>query len=167
MSFACRLRAVYSCSAHHLCVPRTVRMSSTCRLHCLRVVCEQSARPPCTIRELSARHPRTIRELSAHLPRTVREVSARIVPSIVHLLTLPFILDSPKWLAKVGQWKECESALQRLRGKHADVYQEAAEIRVYNKFLVWFGIVWSGDMKCHKKRAFSMTPETMTPENLS
>jgi len=49
--------------------------------------------------------------------------------------------------AKVGRWKECESALQRLRGKHADVYQEAAEIRVYNKFLVWFGIVWSGDMK--------------------
>jgi len=39
--------------------------------------------------------------------------------------------------AKVGRWKECESALQRLRGKHADVYQEAAEIRVYNKFLVW------------------------------
>jgi len=37
--------------------------------------------------------------------------------------------------AKVCHWKECESALQRLRGKHVDVYQEAAEIRVYNKFL--------------------------------
>ena len=49
--------------------------------------------------------------------------------------------------AKVGRWKECESTLQHLREKHADVYQEAAEIRVYNKFLVWFGIVWSGDMK--------------------
>jgi len=47
--------------------------------------------------------------------------------------------------AKVGRWKECD--LQRLRGKHVDVYEEAAEIRVYNKFLVWFGIVWSGDMK--------------------
>jgi len=49
--------------------------------------------------------------------------------------------------AKVGRWKECDSALQCLRGKHADVYQEATEMRVYNKFLVWFGIVWSGDMK--------------------
>jgi len=38
--------------------------------------------------------------------------------------------------AKVGRWKECESALQRLSGKHANVYQEAVEIRVYNKFLV-------------------------------
>jgi len=37
--------------------------------------------------------------------------------------------------AKVGRMKESESALQRLRGKHADIYQEATEIRVYNKFL--------------------------------
>lgn len=34
--------------------------------------------------------------------------------------------------AKVGRLKESDSSLQRLRGKNADVYQEATEIRVCN-----------------------------------
>ncbi|KAK7397248.1 hypothetical protein VNO78_18415 [Psophocarpus tetragonolobus] len=55
------------------------------------------------------------------------------VPCLVQLLCLPFIPDSPRWLAKVGRLKESDSALQRLRGKNADVYQEATEIRDYTE----------------------------------
>lgn len=32
--------------------------------------------------------------------------------------------------AKVGRLKESDSSLQRLRGKNADIYKEATEIRV-------------------------------------
>jgi SP family facilitated glucose transporter-like MFS transporter 8 len=34
--------------------------------------------------------------------------------------------------AKVGRLKESDSSLQRLRGKNADIYKEANEIRVCN-----------------------------------
>lgn len=37
--------------------------------------------------------------------------------------------------AKIGRLKESDSSLQRLRGKNADVYKEANEIRVCNYFL--------------------------------
>lgn len=37
--------------------------------------------------------------------------------------------------AKVGRMERSESALQHLRGKNADVSEEAIEIRVYNKRL--------------------------------
>ncbi|QCD93228.1 MFS transporter [Vigna unguiculata] len=130
--FACRPRAVCELSA------RPSHYS-----HAVRTVCASSASCPLIFRAPSASCPLIFRAPSASCMRVLCAPSARTVPSIVDLLTLPFIPDSPKWLAKVGRWKECESALQRLRGKHADVYQEAAEIRVYNKFLVWFGIVWS------------------------
>jgi len=40
---------------------RTLRMPLACRLHCPRVVCELSARPPCTVCKLSARPPCTAR----------------------------------------------------------------------------------------------------------
>ncbi|KAL2661389.1 hypothetical protein GLYMA_03G241500v4 [Glycine max] len=56
-----------------------------------------------------------------------------IIPCLVQLLSLPFIPDSPRWLAKVGRLKESDSALQRLRGKNADFYQEATEIRDYTE----------------------------------
>ncbi|XP_019051468.1 PREDICTED: sugar transporter ERD6-like 5 [Nelumbo nucifera] len=57
------------------------------------------------------------------------------IPCLVQLLGLFFIPESPRWLAKVGQAKESEAALQRLRGKHADISQESAEIRDYTEAL--------------------------------
>ncbi|MBS2600049.1 MFS transporter, partial [Salmonella enterica subsp. enterica serovar Typhimurium] len=38
-------------------------------------------------------------------------------------------------LAKIGRWKECEAALQRLRGENADISVEAAEIKDYTEAL--------------------------------
>ena len=38
--------------------------------------------------------------------------------------------DSIYSQAKIGREKECEAALQRLRGENADISLEAAEIRV-------------------------------------
>ncbi|AES82550.1 putative major facilitator, sugar transporter, major facilitator superfamily [Medicago truncatula] len=58
-----------------------------------------------------------------------------IVPCLVQLLSVPFIPDSPRWLAKMGRLKESDSSLQRLRGKNADVYKEANEIRDYTEAL--------------------------------
>ncbi|KAK6915526.1 Major facilitator, sugar transporter-like [Dillenia turbinata] len=52
-------------------------------------------------------------------------------PSLLQLIGLFFIPESPRWLAKIGREKGCESALQCLRGKTADIAQEAAEIMDY------------------------------------
>ncbi|OIV95125.1 hypothetical protein TanjilG_21515 [Lupinus angustifolius] len=57
------------------------------------------------------------------------------IPCLIQLLSLPFIPDSPRWLAKIGNMKESDSALQRLRGKNVDVYQEATEIKEYTEAL--------------------------------
>jgi SP family sugar porter-like MFS transporter len=54
-----------------------------------------------------------------------------LVPSIILIVGLSFIPESPRWLAKVGRQKEFEIALQRLRGKDADVSIEAAEIKEF------------------------------------
>ncbi|GMN46519.1 hypothetical protein TIFTF001_015685 [Ficus carica] len=54
-----------------------------------------------------------------------------LIPCIVLLLGLCFVPESPRWLAKVGHEKEFQVALQRLRGKDADITREAAEIQVY------------------------------------
>ncbi|XP_006663074.1 sugar transporter ERD6-like 16 isoform X2 [Oryza brachyantha] len=58
-------------------------------------------------------------------------VIAGLVPSIALIIGLFFIPESPRWLAKVGRQKEFEIALQRLRGKDADVSIEAAEIKEF------------------------------------
>ncbi|TYI92334.1 hypothetical protein E1A91_D02G062200v1 [Gossypium mustelinum] len=54
-----------------------------------------------------------------------------LVPCIFLFVGLCFIPESPRWLAKVGQNKEFQVALRKLRGKDADITQEAAEIQMY------------------------------------
>ncbi|KAF9604489.1 hypothetical protein IFM89_006844 [Coptis chinensis] len=54
-----------------------------------------------------------------------------LIPCIILLVGLFFIPESPRWLAKIGRSKEFEVALQKLRGKDADITVEAAEIQDY------------------------------------
>ncbi|XP_031100376.1 sugar transporter ERD6-like 7 [Ipomoea triloba] len=58
-----------------------------------------------------------------------------IVPCVVLVLGLFIIPESPRWLAKIGHEKEFEVALQKLRGKDADISEEAAEIQDYVEML--------------------------------
>ncbi|GAY58808.1 hypothetical protein CUMW_189700 [Citrus unshiu] len=53
----------------------------------------------------------------------------RVIPCVLQLIGLFFIPESPRWLVKIGKEKEFETTLQNLRGKGADISQEAAEIR--------------------------------------
>ncbi|KAL3516160.1 hypothetical protein ACH5RR_023062 [Cinchona calisaya] len=57
------------------------------------------------------------------------------IPSLVHVLVLFFIPESPRWLAKIGKEKAVDAALWRLRGKGADISSEAAEIKEYTETL--------------------------------
>ncbi|KAF3669453.1 putative methyltransferase-like protein 16 -like protein [Capsicum annuum] len=52
-----------------------------------------------------------------------------IIPSLVQLLGIFFIPESPRWLAKIGLIKEAEASLQYLRGKNVDISLETAEIK--------------------------------------
>ncbi|XP_031130355.1 sugar transporter ERD6-like 5 [Ipomoea triloba] len=57
------------------------------------------------------------------------------IPSFIQVVGTFFIPESPRWLAKTGRWKEVEGALQRLRGKNADVSSEVSEIKEYMETL--------------------------------
>ncbi|KAK2632511.1 hypothetical protein EUGRSUZ_L01459 [Eucalyptus grandis] len=52
-----------------------------------------------------------------------------IIPCLLQLVGLFLIPESPRWLAKVGREKDMKAALQRLRGKNADISKETSEIK--------------------------------------
>ncbi|KAK1360329.1 sugar transporter ERD6-like 5 [Heracleum sosnowskyi] len=51
------------------------------------------------------------------------------ISCLLHMFGLFFIQESPRWLVKIGEEKQFEDALQRLRGVNADITEEATEIR--------------------------------------
>ncbi|CAH8353371.1 unnamed protein product [Eruca vesicaria subsp. sativa] len=54
-----------------------------------------------------------------------------LIPCAVSFLGLFCIPESPRWLAKMGRDTEFKAALRKLRGKKADISEEAAEIQDY------------------------------------
>ncbi|KAF9688033.1 hypothetical protein SADUNF_Sadunf02G0154900 [Salix dunnii] len=54
-----------------------------------------------------------------------------IVPCAILVFGLFLIPESPRWLAKRGREEEFQTALQKLRGKEADISLEATEIKEY------------------------------------
>ncbi|XWS58245.1 hypothetical protein CRYUN_Cryun08bG0017600 [Craigia yunnanensis] len=65
--------------------------------------------------------------------RTLAMIGA--IPSVVQIIGLFFTPESPRWLAQFGREKEFEAALKCLRGKGADISEEAADIRDYMETL--------------------------------
>ncbi|KAK8543007.1 hypothetical protein V6N12_015581 [Hibiscus sabdariffa] len=58
-----------------------------------------------------------------------------VIPCIIQVICLFFVPESPRWLAKRGRDSALTASLQCLRGKNADISQEAAEIHHYTKNL--------------------------------
>ncbi|CAM0908016.1 unnamed protein product [Alopecurus aequalis] len=58
-----------------------------------------------------------------------------LTPCLLQLLGLLVIPESPRWLAKNGQPRAFEEALQKLRGKESDITKEAAEIKDFTEKL--------------------------------
>ncbi|XP_076890491.1 sugar transporter ERD6-like 7 [Bidens hawaiensis] len=58
-----------------------------------------------------------------------------MVPCIILVTGLFFIPESPRWLAKTGNQKEFQIALRKLRGRDADISEEADEIQDYIEML--------------------------------
>lgn len=56
---------------------------------------------------------------------------AGLIPCAIVILGLFLIPESPRWLAKTGRQKDFDAALRKLRGKNADISEEAAEIQDY------------------------------------
>ncbi|XP_041019879.1 sugar transporter ERD6-like 5 isoform X3 [Juglans microcarpa x Juglans regia] len=63
--------------------------------------------------------------------RTLALIAA--TPCLVQIIGLFFVPESPRWLAKIGKEQELEDTLQHLRGKNADISQEAADIRDFTE----------------------------------
>ncbi|XP_062004374.1 sugar transporter ERD6-like 5 isoform X2 [Rosa rugosa] len=63
--------------------------------------------------------------------RTMAAIGA--IPGLLQILGIFFIPESPRWLAKIGRQKDLEAVLERLRGKNADIFQEADDIMEYTK----------------------------------
>ncbi|KAF7804791.1 sugar transporter ERD6-like 7 [Senna tora] len=57
-------------------------------------------------------------------------VLAGLIPCVILLFGLFFIPESPRWLAKKGRENDFVAALQKLRGKDADISHEAEEIQI-------------------------------------
>ncbi|XP_062190850.1 sugar transporter ERD6-like 5 isoform X2 [Phragmites australis] len=58
-----------------------------------------------------------------------------VVPCLLQLVGLLVIPESPRWLARTGHQGAFELALQRLRGKGTDIFEEAAEIKDFTEKL--------------------------------
>ncbi|KAF7840703.1 sugar transporter ERD6-like 7 [Senna tora] len=56
---------------------------------------------------------------------------AGLVPCAILLFGIFFIPESPRWLAKIGRENDFLASLQKLRGKNADISDEAQEIQDY------------------------------------
>ncbi|KAL5566159.1 hypothetical protein UlMin_029323 [Ulmus minor] len=63
--------------------------------------------------------------------RTLALIGA--IPSLLHVSGLFFIPESPRYLAKIGKHQELKASLQYLRGKKADISEEAADIIDYTE----------------------------------